>query len=79
MSMEIKILGSGCKNCMALEANAKAAVAALGLSAQVTKVTEMADIMAYGIMRTPGLVVNEQVKVFGRVPPVDEIKTLLKG
>ncbi len=79
MAMEIKILGTGCRNCIALEANAREAVSALGLDAQVTKVTEVADIMSYGILRTPGLVVNEKVKVYGRVPTVDEIKTLLKG
>lgn len=77
MTTAIKILGTGCKNCVLLEANAREAVTQLGLSASVEKVTDMAGIMSYGIMRTPALVVNEQVKLYGRVPSVDEIKRLL--
>ncbi len=77
--MHVKILGSGCANCVALEKNARAALASLGLDAEVTKVTDVADIAAYGIMRTPGLVVDEQVLVSGRVPKADEIEGLLAG
>jgi small redox-active disulfide protein 2 len=75
--MIIKILGSGCANCQRLEANAKQAVAGLGLQATVEKVTDYADIASYGVMRTPGLVVDDQVLVSGRVPSVDEIVSLL--
>jgi small redox-active disulfide protein 2 len=75
--MIIKILGSGCANCQRLEANAKQAVSGLGLQATVEKVTDSADIASYGVMRTPGLVVDDQVLVSGRVPSVDEIVSLL--
>lgn len=78
MMVSIKVLGPGCRNCVNLEANVREAVKQLGLEAQVEKVTDMAGIMAYGIMRTPGLVVNERVAVYGRVPGVDEIKTILQ-
>lgn len=77
--MVIKILGSGCANCKKLEALAREAVEALGLDATIEKVTEYPDIMAYGIMSTPGLVVDEQVKIAGRVPSLDEVKAALGG
>ena len=76
--MVIKILGSGCMNCQKLEALATKAAEELGLEAEIVKVTEMQDIMAYGIMSTPGLVVDEEVRVAGRVPSLDEIKALLQ-
>lgn len=75
--MVIKILGSGCANCKKLEANAKQAVEELGIEAEVVKVTDFKDILAYGVMKTPGLVVDEKVKVMGRVPSAEEIKKLL--
>lgn len=75
--MQVKILGSGCANCVNLEKNTRAALATLGMDAEVIKVTDFADIASYGIMRTPGLVVDEQVLVSGRVPRADEIAQLL--
>lgn len=75
--MHIKILGTGCKNCTTLETEARAAVEQLGLDATVEKVTAYPDIAAYGIMSTPGLVVDEEVLVSGRVPKRDEIAKLL--
>lgn len=75
--MIIKILGSGCANCHRLEANAKDALATLGMDATIEKVTDVADIASYGVMKTPGLVVDEQVLVSGRVPDVKEIARLL--
>jgi small redox-active disulfide protein 2 len=75
--MIIKILGSGCANCHRLEANANAALADLGLEAEVQKVTDVADIASYGVMRTPGLVVDDRVLVSGRVPDKTEIARLL--
>lgn len=75
--MNIKILGTGCSNCKKLEANARAAVKELGIEATVEKVEELKDIMAYGVMKTPALVVDEQVKVMGRVPSVEDIKKYL--
>jgi len=77
--MIVKVLGTGCKNCKNLEANAKEAIEELGLDATVEKVEDMKGIMSYGVMRTPALVVNEKVKVMGRVPKVEEIKEILQG
>ncbi len=75
--MEIKILGTGCPNCKRLEKNARAAVAELGIEARVSKVTDMGDILAYDILSTPGLVVDETVVVSGRVPNVAEVTSLI--
>ena len=75
--MIIKILGSGCANCHRLEANTKGALESLGMDATVEKVTDFGDIASYGVMKTPGLVVDEQVLVSGRVPDTREIATLL--
>ena len=65
--MEIKILGTGCANCKKLEANAKEAVKELNIEAKITKVEDIKDIMKYGVMRTPAIVINEKVKMFGKV------------
>lgn len=75
--MVIKILGSGCANCKKLEANAREAVKELGIEATIEKVDNFKDILAYGVMKTPGLVVDEKVKVMGRVATTEEIKRLL--
>ncbi|HZD59321.1 MAG TPA: thioredoxin family protein [Anaerolineae bacterium] len=77
--MEIKVLGTGCANCKKLEENVYEALSKLDMSADVQKVTDIADIMSYGILSTPGLVVNGKVKVSGKVPGVNEIMSLLKG
>jgi small redox-active disulfide protein 2 len=76
--MDIKILGSGCANCKNLEKAAIKAVAELDLVATISKVEDIQKIMAYGIMRTPALVVDEKVLMYGRVPSVAEIKELLQ-
>ena len=73
----IKILGPGCANCVNLEKQARQAVEQLGLDATIEKVTDYSQIAAYGVMRTPGLVVDEQVLVSGRVPDAKEIARLL--
>jgi small redox-active disulfide protein 2 len=75
--MLIKILGPGCKNCANLERATRQAVDDLGLDATIEKVTDYGQIASYGVMRTPGLVVDEQVLVSGRVPSADEIAGLL--
>lgn len=75
--MEVKVLGSGCANCVKLEKTVRAAVVELGLAATVTKVTDLKEIMAYGVMATPALVVDGRVKISGRVPGKDEVKTIL--
>jgi small redox-active disulfide protein 2 len=77
--MHIKVLGPGCANCVNLEKNTRAALASLGLEASVEKVTDYADIAGYGILRTPGLVVDEQVVLSGRVARPAEIAQLLAG
>jgi small redox-active disulfide protein 2 len=77
--MIIKILGSGCANCKRLEENAKKAVKELGLDAKIVKVKEYRDIMAYGVMRTPGLVINERVVSMGRVLTAQEIMGILQN
>jgi len=77
--MEIKILGTGCSNCRNLEKATREAVAELHLDASVVKEEDISKIMGYGIMRTPALVVNEKVLVYGRVPSVSEIKEMLKN
>lgn len=75
--MQIKILGPGCANCTNLEKETRAAVAALGIEATIEKVTDFAEIAGYGVMRTPGLVVDEQVVLSGRIPKAAEIQQLL--
>ncbi len=75
--MQIKILGPGCRNCVKLEKEARAAVEQLGVDATIEKVTDFSDIAAYDVMSTPGLVVDEQVVASGRVPKRDEIVGLL--
>lgn len=75
--MEIKILGPGCPKCQALEKNTKQAVAELGLDARIGHVTEVNEITNYGVFMTPGLVVDGEVKLVGKVANVEEIKKVL--
>jgi small redox-active disulfide protein 2 len=75
--MIIKILGSGCNKCVALGNNARAAAEAAGKPAEIVKVTDFAEIAAYGVMSTPGLVVDERVVSSGKVLTADEIAKLL--
>jgi small redox-active disulfide protein 2 len=74
----IKVLGSGCANCKKLEENTKKAVEELGINAEIQKVEDIKSILKYGVMKTPGLVVDEKVKVMGRVPNSEEIKKYLR-
>jgi small redox-active disulfide protein 2 len=76
--MVIKVLGSGCANCKKLEENVREAVNELGIDATIEKVEDFAEIMKYGVMKTPALVVNEKVVIMGRVAKADEIKKHLK-
>jgi len=73
----IKVLGSGCANCKRVEQIANKVVAEMALEAEVIKVTDYADIMAYNILSTPGLVVNEKVACSGRIPTPAEVTTWL--
>ena len=76
--MDIKVLGPGCANCVRLEANVKEALASAGIAdATVEKVTDYADIAAWGIMSTPGLVIDGAVVVSGRVPDAAEVASLI--
>jgi len=70
---KIEVLGPGCNNCVRLEKNTREAVALAGIEAQITKVTDYAAIMAYGIMSTPGLVIDGRVVSSGRVPSAGDI------
>jgi small redox-active disulfide protein 2 len=76
--VEIKVLGSGCAKCAQLEKLTRQAVAELGLDAQVEHVTELTEMMAYGVMSTPALVVNGEVRLAGRLPKLEELKSLLQ-
>lgn len=75
--MIIKVLGAGCKNCQNLEKFTREALEKTNKEAEVIKVTDMAEIQRYGVMRTPALVVDEKVVVSGRVPKVKEIEKWL--
>ena len=75
--LTIKVLGSGCANCKRVEQIANKVVAEMTLEAEVIKVTDYADIMAYNILSTPGLVVNEKVVCSGRIPTPAEVTTWL--
>ncbi len=75
--MEIKILGTGCPNCKRLEKTAREALAKMAVEAAVTKVTDMSDILAYDILTTPGLVIDEKVVSSGRVPSKAEITSMI--
>ena len=75
--MKIAILGTGCAKCTKLYETTRQAVAALHLDAEVQKVTDIRQIMAHGVMMTPALVVDGQVKLVGKVPSLDELKSLL--
>jgi small redox-active disulfide protein 2 len=73
--LTVKVLGSGCANCKKLEAEARAALDAPGIEYQLIKVTDYAEIAAYGILQTPGLVINEKVVSAGRIPSRGQIVT----
>lgn len=76
--MKIQILGTGCPKCRKLEENARTAAEQLGADAEIEKVTDINDIMGFGVMVTPGLAVDGEVKSTGKVLSVEDIKKLLK-
>lgn len=76
--MIIKILGMGCSNCKTLHEISESAANELKVKATFEKVEDIKQIMAYGVMRTPALVINDKVKVFGRIPKIDEIKKYIQ-
>jgi small redox-active disulfide protein 2 len=76
--MQIKVLGPGCANCKKLEANVFEAVAQMNVDADIEKIEDIQEIMGYGVLSTPGLVVDGELKISGRVPNVAEIINILK-
>ena len=77
--ISVKVLGTGCKKCLTLEAKIRDLVATNNINATVEKVSDINEMMNYGIMMTPGLVINEQVKSFGIIPKDDQILKWLDG
>ena len=75
--MEIKILGPGCAKCKTLDKVTREVVEKNGIIATITKVDDIMEIMKYGVMSTPALVIDEKVVLKGRVPSADELKQLL--
>jgi small redox-active disulfide protein 2 len=75
--MKIEVLGPGCKNCNALEAATAEALRQLGMDMPIDKVIDYGEIAAYGVMSTPALAIDGEVKTTGRVPHVDEIANLI--
>jgi len=76
--MIIKILGTGCKKCLTLESRVRELAQQNNINAEFEKVTDINKIMSYGIMMTPGLVINEKVKSYGIIPKDEQIVTWLK-
>ena len=76
--LRIKILGSGCANCKRLEELTREVVKLMGVQAEFVKVTEFGEIMKYPILATPGLVVNEKLVSYGRIPAKAEIETWIR-
>lgn len=74
---QIQVLGTGCPKCKQLAANAEAAAREAGVEFKLEKVTEINEIMKFGVMLTPALVVDGEVKAVGKVPAVDEIKAMM--
>jgi small redox-active disulfide protein 2 len=75
--MDIKVLGPGCRNCVTLEARTREALEQLGVDAEVEKVTDPAAIVGYGVLSTPGLVVDGELVLAGKVPSVHQLAGLL--
>lgn len=75
--MKVQILGTGCTKCQKLYAEAEKAVSASGVTAQLEKVDKIEDIMEFGVMMTPALAIDGEVKSSGRIPPVSEITSWL--
>lgn len=77
--MKIEVLGTGCPKCQATLRNVEQALRELGIPAEIVKVTDVREIVARGVMMTPALAINGEIKVSGHVPTVEEIKQLLRG
>lgn len=77
--MKVQILGTGCPKCRKLAANAEEAIAKAGVDAQIVKIDKLAEIVAFGVMSTPALAVDGEVKAAGKVLSVEQIEAILKG
>lgn len=77
--MDIKILGTGCVNCQNLERVTRAALDELGIDATLEKVTDPGEIVSWGVMSTPALVIDDQVVLSGRVPDLTSVKRLISA
>ena len=75
---KVQVLGTGCPKCKQLTENAEQAAQGLGIECEITKVTNLNDIMAFGVMMTPALVVDGEVKASGKVLSPDQIKAYLQ-
>jgi small redox-active disulfide protein 2 len=76
--MEIKVLGTGCPRCKLVYANAQRAIADLKIAAELEKVEDIDEILRYGVMMTPAVVINGRVRASGRIPSVEELKKWLQ-
>ncbi len=76
--MKIEILGTGCPKCKKLEENARKALDDIGIKAEVIKVTDINEIIDYGVMSPPAIVIDGEVKCSGRIPDIEEIKKWLE-
>lgn len=76
--MKIKVLGTGCSRCKTLEKATRQAVEEMKIDATVEKVEDIVEIMGYGVMRTPALVINEKVVMYGKTPSVKEIIEIIQ-
>lgn len=74
---KIEVLGPGCPNCQKLEANVRDAVSRAGVEAEIVKVTDYREILAHGVMSTPGLVIDGKVVSAGRIPVPEDISSWL--
>ena len=77
--LSIKVLGPGCANCRKLEEVTREAVASLGVEAEISKVTDMQQIIAYDVLKTPGLVINEKLVSSGRIPTPQSVAEWIRA
>ena len=77
--MKIQILGTGCPKCKKLAETAETAAKELGIDYEIQKVTDIMEIVKFGVMMTPGLAIDGKVKSVGKIPSIDEIKAMLKS
>lgn len=78
MSISIKVLGTGCSRCKSLEKATREAVAEMKLDVSIEKVEDIKEILGYGVMQSPALIINEKIALTGRVPGVEELKKIIQ-